>query len=293
MTATDSASRPYTLDVSGTEQIPFARLVRVEARKMFDTKAGFWLLLITALLLVAAAAITLLVVLTNDFDLTAGVLVQIMIVPLSLLLWSQRTGLVTFTHEPRRIRVAAAKLATVVLLVIATFAVAIALGALCNVLYGALSGNTPVWDLEAGLFFWTVVNQLLYFLMAFGFGVALHGLRSDLRHSQLGSRRGPLGGPRLCADPARVLGRRRPRCRREGLRAGGRHHVRLGGVAAGPGRLADAQSGDQVAHEGRAVRAAVISTTATHPADAPAHRSGRHLGSARTGSQTSYSSSYR
>ncbi len=184
MTATDSASRPYTLDVSGTEQIPFGRLVRVEARKMFDTKAGFWLLLITALLLVAAAAITLLVVLTNDFDLTARVLVQIMIVPLSLLLpvfaittvtseWSQRTGLVTFTHEPRRIRVAAAKLATVVLLVIATFAVAIALGALCNVLYGAFSGNTPVWDLEAGLFFWTVVNQFLYFLMAFGFGMLL------------------------------------------------------------------------------------------------------------------------
>ena len=184
MTATDSVSRPYSLDVSGTEQIPFGRMVRVEARKMVDTRAGFWLLMITALLLVAAAAITLLVVLTNDFDLTAANLVQIMIVPLSLLLpvfaittvtseWSQRTGLVTFTHEPRRIRVAAAKLATVVLLVLVTIAAAILLGALCNVLYGALSGNTPVWNLEAGLFFWTVVNQLLYFLMAFGFGMLL------------------------------------------------------------------------------------------------------------------------
>ena len=33
------------IDVSGTQQVPFSRLVTVEMRKMGDTRAGLWLLI--------------------------------------------------------------------------------------------------------------------------------------------------------------------------------------------------------------------------------------------------------
>ena len=39
-----TATAAPTLDISGTQPIPFWRLVLVELRKSYDTRAGFWLL---------------------------------------------------------------------------------------------------------------------------------------------------------------------------------------------------------------------------------------------------------
>ena len=44
-----------TLDISGTRPIPFWRLVLVELRKSYDTRAGFWLLFTIGLLIALAA----------------------------------------------------------------------------------------------------------------------------------------------------------------------------------------------------------------------------------------------
>jgi ABC-2 type transport system permease protein len=173
-----------TLDISETAQVPFGRLVRLEARKLADTRAGFWLLLITGLLIGLAMAITLLVVLLNDLEITANTFSQIMTFPLSLLVpvlaitsltseWSQRTGLVSFTLEPHRMRVIRAKLVTVMALSVTTIALAIAFGAIGNVLYGLMSGNDIVWDIDAGTFAWIIAQQLLYFVMAFAFGMLI------------------------------------------------------------------------------------------------------------------------
>ena len=173
-----------TLDLTGNTQVPFGRLVRLEARKLADTRAGFWLLLITGLLIGLAMAITLLVVLLADLEITANTFSQIMAIPLSLLVpvlaitsvtseWSQRTGLVSFTLEPHRMRVILAKLVTVVALSVATIALAIALGAIGNLLYGLMSGNEVVWDIEAGTFAWVIAQQLLFFVMAFAFGMLI------------------------------------------------------------------------------------------------------------------------
>jgi ABC-2 type transport system permease protein len=173
-----------TLDISETTQVPFGRLVRLEARKLADTRAGFWLLLITGLLIGLAMAITLLVVLLNDLEITANTFSQIMAIPLSLLVpvlaitsvtseWSQRTGLVSFTLEPNRMRVMVAKLVTVVALSVATIAIAIAFGAIGNVLYGLMSGNDIVWDIDASTFTWVIAQQLLFFVMAFAFGMLI------------------------------------------------------------------------------------------------------------------------
>jgi hypothetical protein len=98
--------------------IPFGRLLRVESEKAIDTRAARWLLGITALLVIASVGIPL--ALPNDFAQTPsgyayvtsfGVLGLMPAVGILLLTseWSRGTILVTFTQEPRRLRVLAAK----------------------------------------------------------------------------------------------------------------------------------------------------------------------------------------
>lgn len=186
VTTTETAPLPDRgIDTSGTTPVPFLRLARVEARKMIDTRSGFWLLAITGLLLVLTMAITLLVLALND-DVTtsAQALAEIMTIPVSLLVpvfavltvtneWSQRTHMVTFSLEPHRLRVVLAKLVAVSALAIATIALAILLGGVGNLLYGAITGNEVVWNLEASTLGWTVLVQVLFFLMGFGLGMLL------------------------------------------------------------------------------------------------------------------------
>lgn len=176
---------PLTIDTSQTARVPFLRLVSVEWRKMMDTRAGFWLLAITGLLLLLAMGITLLVAALDDsVRLTASGISEIMVIPVSLLVpvfavlvvtseWSQRTHLVTFTLEPHRLRTIFAKLAAVSVLAVATIAVAIVVGAVGNVLYGAITGNEVTWNVEASTLVWTVITQVLFFLMGFGLGMLI------------------------------------------------------------------------------------------------------------------------
>lgn len=174
------------IDVAGTPRTPFGRLVKVELRKMIDTRGGFWLLAITALLIVllmagilAVAAFT-----DSDLDLTASTLSQIFTLPVSLLVpvfgvlivtseWSQRTAMVTFALEPHRIRVILAKLAAVTALALATIVLAVAIGALTNVLLAAVDGTPTVWDLKVTTLFWVALVQVAYFGMGFALGALL------------------------------------------------------------------------------------------------------------------------
>ena len=182
MTAVAADPTP-TIDISSTPRVPFGRLVSVELRKMWDTRAGLWLLALTGGLLVLALGITLLVVaLNDDARPSATEFSQIMTIPVSLLVpvlaitgitseWSQRTGLVSFTLEPHRMRVVWAKFVTVLILAVATIVLAIVFGAIGTLLSAAITGNDPVWNIEAGTFIWTIINQLAYFTMAFAFGL--------------------------------------------------------------------------------------------------------------------------
>jgi ABC-type transport system involved in multi-copper enzyme maturation permease subunit len=180
----DQAAGPApSIDLSSTQRVPFGRLVAVELRKMWDTRAGLWLLAITGALLLLALGLTLLVVaLNDDVRLSAIEFSQIMTIPVSLLVpvlaitsitseWSQRTGLVSFTLEPHRLRVVWAKLVTVVILALATIVLAIIFGAIGTMLSAAITGNEAVWNIDAGPFAWTIFNQLAYFMMAFAFGL--------------------------------------------------------------------------------------------------------------------------
>lgn len=165
--------------------VPFGRLVRVETRKMFDTRAGLWLMIVTGGLMLLTMVITLLVVGFNDnASITASGFSQIMTIPLSILLpvfaivtvtseWGQRSNLVTFTLEPRRSRVFAAKLVSVLILALGTIVVAIIFGVLGNLLAGAVTGDDVVWNVDVKDLSWAVGLQLAYFLMAFAFAMLL------------------------------------------------------------------------------------------------------------------------
>lgn len=181
---TATANVPTTLDLAGTTQVPLRRLFRLELRKMVDTRSGFWLMLVTGILLVLAMAITLLVAALDDnAGLTSSNWAMILSIPTSLLIplfgiltttseWSQRTHLVTFTAEPNRGRVVLAKFLAVVTVALSTMLLAIVLGAIGNVVSGAISGQT-VWDFGAGELVGAVAVQVLFFLMAFGLGMVL------------------------------------------------------------------------------------------------------------------------
>ncbi len=102
-----------------------SRLLRVELRKLVDTRSGRWLLI--AIALITATVITIFLFAAPPQELTytnfvnatgtpQGVLLPILGILTVTSEWGQRTGLVTFTLEPHRGRVVVAKLLAVVLL---------------------------------------------------------------------------------------------------------------------------------------------------------------------------------
>lgn len=181
-----AASEPGYIDFSGTPRTSFGRLVKVEFRKMIDTRGGLWLVLSTLILLALVVGIVLLVSALDDNAGAPALMdwVQILTLPLSLLLpvfpilsitseWSQRTGLVTFALEPNRGRTIAAKLTAVILLALGTLVVAGILGAIANPIAAALAGDSADWHLDGELLTYTLLIQLTYFLMAFALGTLL------------------------------------------------------------------------------------------------------------------------
>jgi ABC-2 type transport system permease protein len=172
------SSAVATIDTT-KPHVSFGRLVRVEIRKMFDTRSGFWLMLATGILLAFAIGITLLVIgLDEGTSLSASDFSSILTIPLSILLpvfaivtvtseWGQRSHLSLFTLEPRRSRIIGAKLVSVLVLALGTIVLAIVLGALANLVGAAIGGYDVEWNLDVSNIIWTIALQLAYFLMAF------------------------------------------------------------------------------------------------------------------------------
>lgn len=172
-----------TLDVSGTPKTPFHRLVRTELRKSYDTRSGFWLLAIIGLIVLAAEIIVVAVVTTQDEAISFGDFIGVAAFLTSFLLpvlgimvltseWSQRTAMVTFALEPRRPLVIAAKALVGVLLTLATVAVSIAIGFVCNVLVGLIEGGAD-WTFGWPDFAAFLLTQVLAMLGGFALAALL------------------------------------------------------------------------------------------------------------------------
>lgn len=136
------------------EAVPLSRLLRVELRKLVDTRSGRWLLIVIGLVTAVVVTITLFAApaesLTFDTFVNAAGVPQAILLPILGILtvtseWGQRTGLVTFTLEPRRGRVVVAKLLAVIVLGLLALALALALAAVGNLLGQALQDGDGSW----------------------------------------------------------------------------------------------------------------------------------------------------
>jgi ABC-type transport system involved in multi-copper enzyme maturation permease subunit len=169
------------LDLSGSSRVPFGRLVRVELRKSYDTRAGFWLLVsiigIVTIVLGIATVITLVQpepVQLGDFVVIAAYMTSFLLPILAIMLvtseWSQRSALVTFSLEPRRERVVLAKLVVAVVLTLLTLVVAFIVGLVCTAICEVAQPELTTWGLVATDLAGFTVTQTL--AMMGGFALA-------------------------------------------------------------------------------------------------------------------------
>ncbi len=182
-TTTPHAGAPGTIDLTGHRPVSFATLTKVELRKSWDTRAGFWLLLVTALLTTVAMVLVFVVAAVNDARLSFGSFVGTTAYTSSFLLpvlgimlitgeWGQRTAMVTFTLEPHRGRVVAAKLVAGLLLALGVAVVAVVAATIATALYSLTSAGST-WSLSEVSIWGFLLSQLIAMLTGFALATLL------------------------------------------------------------------------------------------------------------------------
>ena len=147
--------------------IPLIRIVGVELRKSFDTRAGMWLL--ASIGIVSLLTTGMVIAFGPEQELTYSTFTLAIGYPMSVILpliailsvtaeWSQRSGLTTFTLVPHRGRVVLAKAVGLVAVTALAMPVVFAVGALGNLTGSAVHGTEAVWDQS--------VSDILYFFLA-------------------------------------------------------------------------------------------------------------------------------
>ena len=189
-TRTDTDTRTPDVDPSrlspaatpgadGRPGVPMPRLVHVELRKMVDTRAGRWLLIVMSA--ISLVVVTALLIWGESDEMTYGNFLGFTALPLVMLLpilgimaataeWSQRTGLVTYTLEPRRGRGVVAKVAAALLLGLVVTAVAFATAALANVVGASIGDGSGAWDVTLAVALGAVLAFAIYVLQGLAFG---------------------------------------------------------------------------------------------------------------------------
>ncbi len=164
--------------------IPTTRLVKVELRKMFNTRSGFWMLVSIGVLSVLATGAVIIfapdsAVTYESFATAIGFPMSVILPMIAILAvtseWSQRSGLTTFTLVPSRGRVIGAKAIAAVLVGIGSMAVAFTVGAVGNLAGSALAGVDTVWDVSLSTAPQIVLGNLVGMAIGFTLGVVLRG----------------------------------------------------------------------------------------------------------------------
>jgi hypothetical protein len=162
--------------------VPTTRLVKVELRKMFNTRSGFWMLISIGVLSVIATGAVIIFApdhaITYESFATAIGLPMSVILPMIAILavtseWSQRSGLTTFTLVPSRGRVIGTKAIATFLVGLGSMAVAFAVGAVGNLAGSALAGVDTVWDVSLSTAPQIVLGNLVGMAIGFTLGVVV------------------------------------------------------------------------------------------------------------------------
>jgi ABC-2 type transport system permease protein len=163
-------------------RVPFRRVLQVELVKMFDTRSGFWLMVgIAASALIATGAVIAFApddqIVYDNFGAAVGV-PMVFLLPVMAILsvtseWSQRSGLTTFTLVPHRNRVLAAKAIVAIAVGAVSIGVALAIGALGNVVGAGIAGVDPVWDISLSQALTLTLANVLNLMVGFMLGVLI------------------------------------------------------------------------------------------------------------------------
>lgn len=161
--------------------VSFGRLLGVELRKLVDTRAARWLIYV--IIALTALAMGAVMWFTRDSGASFLDLIAAASTPQALLLpvlgimtvaseWGQRTALITFTQEPRRLRVMAAKAGAAVLIGLVVLAITLGLAALGHVVSAGLvdGGTVDLGSVPDHMWGSILVMQVGYVLMGIAFG---------------------------------------------------------------------------------------------------------------------------
>jgi ABC-type transport system involved in multi-copper enzyme maturation permease subunit len=179
--ATDIAVPP-TVRSAPPAPIPLSRIVKVELRKSFDTRAGFWLLMSIGIAAILATSAVLLFapeeqIIYDNFAAAIGFPMAVILPMIAILSvtreWSQRSGLTTFTLAPHRGRVVLAKALVAVSIAVVSMLLAFSVGAVGNVFGSAIAGVDPVWDIGWAAALNIVLANILGLLVGFMLGVLI------------------------------------------------------------------------------------------------------------------------
>jgi ABC-type Na+ efflux pump permease subunit len=180
--ASGNGTVPVARPRSSVAPIPMTRIVGVELRKMFDTRAGFWLM--ASIVIASVLATAALIVFAPDESLTFANFATAIGAPMTVILpmigilavtseWSQRSGLTTFTLIPHRGRVLGAKFIAALVVGIVAMLIALVVGTLGTVVGSVITGLDPVWNVTAAEFGLIVVGSVLGMLFGFMLGVVI------------------------------------------------------------------------------------------------------------------------
>jgi hypothetical protein len=158
----------------------FVRLVRVELRKMVDTRSGRWLLI--AILALSAAALTWMLTHLDPGSVAFTDVLDTALVPVDVILpvvgimamtseWTQRSALTTFTLSPRRIPVLFAKLVAAVTLAAAVVTVVVGFAFAATALGGVISGDGATYGHALRNIAGSGITDMINVVMAAGFGL--------------------------------------------------------------------------------------------------------------------------
>jgi len=188
---TTVATTDQTLAGRRTEirPVPLRRVVRVELRKMFDTRSGFWLIASIAITGLVATVAT--IAFAPDDQLTYYTFAKAVGYPITIILpmvallsitseWSQRSGLTTFTYVSSRSRVVWAKTLSAVVVAIGSMLFAFAAGALGNVVGSRVAGVPTMWDLSLGHALTIVLGNLVSLSIGTMLGMVLRSSAGGL-----------------------------------------------------------------------------------------------------------------
>jgi ABC-2 type transport system permease protein len=178
----ETKAQPVSRRTDQDKPIPMTRIVGVELTKMFNTRSGFWLMASIGIAAVTATVLTLL--LASDADLTQDAFSAAIGFPMAVILpmvailsvtseWTQRSGLTTFTLIPHRHRVINAKILATLIIAVGSMVLALAVGALGNVVGSAIAGVDTVWDVTFQDFLLIVLANVLGMLAGFMLGIVI------------------------------------------------------------------------------------------------------------------------